>query len=33
MGELKATTTRVLEGSQTGFATTRVEDLLNWAKK
>jgi NADH-quinone oxidoreductase subunit B len=27
------TTTRVLEGSQTGFATTRVEDLLNWAKK
>jgi NADH-quinone oxidoreductase subunit B len=33
MGEVKATTTRVLEGSQTGFATTRVEDLLNWAKK
>jgi len=32
MGEMK-TTTRVLEGSQTGFATTRVEDLLNWAKK
>lgn len=33
MGEVKGTTTRVLEGSQTGFATTRVEDLLNWAKK
>jgi NADH-quinone oxidoreductase subunit B len=33
MGEIKPTTTRVLEGSQTGFATTRVEDLLNWAKK
>ena len=33
MGEVKATTTRVLEGSQTGFATTRIEDLLNWAKK
>jgi NADH-quinone oxidoreductase subunit B len=32
MGEVK-TTTRVLEGSQTGFATTRVEDLLNWAQK
>ncbi|NUQ79343.1 MAG: NADH-quinone oxidoreductase subunit NuoB [Polyangiaceae bacterium] len=32
MGEVK-TTTRVLEGSETGFATTRVEDLLNWAKK
>ncbi len=33
MGEVKTTTTRVLEGSQTGFATTRIEDLLNWAKK
>lgn len=33
MGEVKATTTRVLEGSQTGFATTRIDDLLNWAKK
>jgi NADH-quinone oxidoreductase subunit B len=25
--------TYVLEGSQTGFATTRFEDLLNWARK
>jgi len=33
MGEVKTTTTRILEGSQTGFATTRIEDLLNWAKK
>lgn len=35
MGEVKSggTTTRVIEGSQQGFATTRVEDLLNWAKK
>src|SRR5690606_13636611 len=31
MGDLK--TTRVLEGSETGFATTRFDDLLNWAKK
>ena len=33
MGELSRTETRVLEGSETGFATTRFEDLLNWAKK
>ena len=34
MGELsRATTTRVLEGSETGFATTRLDALLNWAKK
>lgn len=33
MGEIKATTTRVLEGSGQGFATTRLDDLLNWAKK
>lgn len=33
MGEMKATTTRVLEGSQQGFATTRLDDMLNWAKK
>ena len=33
MGEVKGTTTRVLEGSQTGFATTRFENLLTWAKK
>jgi NADH-quinone oxidoreductase subunit B len=26
-------TTYAFEGSQTGFATTRFEDLLNWAKK
>jgi len=35
MGEIKsgATSQLVLEGSQQGFATTRFEDLLNWAKK
>ncbi len=33
MGEIKATTMRVLEGSGQGFATTRLDDLLNWAKK
>jgi NADH-quinone oxidoreductase subunit B len=33
MGELSRTETRVLEGSETGFATTRFEDLLNWARK
>ena len=34
MGELsRATTTRILEGSEVGFATTRFDDLLNWAKK
>jgi NADH-quinone oxidoreductase subunit B len=33
MGQVKTTTTRVLEGSQQGFATTRFDDLLNWAKK
>lgn len=35
MGEMKsaATSTLVLEGSQQGFATTRVDDLINWAKK
>jgi NADH-quinone oxidoreductase subunit B len=31
MGEI--TTTRVLEGSEQGFATTRADALLNWAKK
>lgn len=31
MGEL--TTTRVLEGSEQGFATTKFDALLNWAKK
>jgi NADH-quinone oxidoreductase subunit B len=31
MGEL--TSTRVLEGSEAGFATTRFDALLNWAKK
>jgi NADH-quinone oxidoreductase subunit B len=31
MGEV--TTTRVLEGAEVGFATTRFEDLLNWASK
>jgi NADH-quinone oxidoreductase subunit B len=33
MGQVTTTTTRVLEGSQQGFATTRLDDLLNWAKK
>ena len=27
------TETRVIEGSETGFATTKLEALLNWAKK
>ena len=37
MGEVKSGTgahsVRVIEGSETGFATTRVDALLNWAKK
>jgi len=35
MGEVKspATSVRVLEGSEQGFATTRFDALLNWAKK
>jgi NADH-quinone oxidoreductase subunit B len=35
MGEVKAggPSTRVMEGSEHGFATTRVDALLNWAKK
>jgi NADH-quinone oxidoreductase subunit B len=37
MGELSSkgavTSVRVLEGSEQGFATTRVDALLNWAKK
>jgi NADH-quinone oxidoreductase subunit B len=35
MGEVTAgdTSVRVLEGSETGFATTRLEDLLHWAQK
>jgi NADH-quinone oxidoreductase subunit B len=37
MGEMTSgsggTSIRVLEGSETGFATTRFDDLLNWAKK
>ncbi|MBK6514195.1 MAG: NADH-quinone oxidoreductase subunit NuoB [Polyangiaceae bacterium] len=28
-----AVTTRVIEGSETGFATTKFDALLNWAKK
>ena len=31
MGEV--TSVRVLEGAERGFATTRFDDLLNWAKK
>jgi NADH-quinone oxidoreductase subunit B len=27
------TTTRVIEGSEQGFATTRLDALLNWAKR
>ena len=35
MGDMTAsgTSVRVLEGSETGFATTKFEALLNWAKK
>ena len=36
MGELSksgATSVHVLEGSEVGFATTRFDSLLNWAKK
>ncbi len=29
----KSTRTYTFEGSETGFATTRFDDLLNWAKK
>ena len=35
MGEVRGGERRiqVLEGSETGFATTRLEDLLHWAQK
>lgn len=34
MGEIKnPSTTRVLEGSEQGFATTRFDAILSWAKK
>lgn len=37
MGDLSSkgavTSVRVLEGSEQGFATTRIDALLNWAKK
>ena len=33
MGEMSERSVRVLEGAQTGFATTKFEDLLNWARK
>ncbi|MFO0757383.1 MAG: NADH-quinone oxidoreductase subunit NuoB [Byssovorax sp.] len=36
MGELRSergSTIHVIEGGETGFATTRAEALLNWAKK
>jgi len=33
MGDLSRTETRILEGSEQGFATTRLDALLNWAKK
>jgi NADH-quinone oxidoreductase subunit B len=36
MGELRSergSTIHVIEGSEVGFATTRADDLLNWAKK
>jgi NADH-quinone oxidoreductase subunit B len=33
MGEVGKKTTLVLEGSQQGFATTRLDELLNWARK
>jgi len=33
MGEMSKADVRVLEGSVLGFATTRVDALLNWARK
>jgi len=33
MGEMTKKSTVVLEGAQQGFATTRLDALLNWAKK
>ena len=33
MGALTETQTRVLEGGEAGFATTRVDALLGWARK
>src|SRR5262249_13818030 len=33
MGEIKGTETRVLEGGEQGFATTRLDALLGWARK
>ena len=33
MGELTSNRQVVLEGSESGFATTKLEDLLGWARK
>jgi NADH-quinone oxidoreductase subunit B len=33
VGDLTKTETRVIEGSEAGFATTKFDAVLNWAKK